>query len=238
MSFSKFQGLGKRKRERRKGKSLKSGRKVVKKGRKVDKINTRKPFNPVAKKKRKRVRELSPVPGPSNENRVPSPIDSDEEEEEEAPALPLEFSTPEYEVKFAGNRNIGLTEKLRVSFDLGTIQERIYSISFKQALINKKIVDIMGQIELAIRALLDRLRNHFGETDLVRICVIAPQFHIPHKLDLQPLGELNVKQIVDLLDNLLQSDEEILLTQGFQIHIGVARNPLGLVNKAEVITIF
>ena len=80
---------------------------------------------------------------------------------------------------------------------------------------------------------MDRLRNHFGETDLVRICVIAPQFHIPHKLDLQPLGELNVKQIVDLLDNLLQSDEEILLTQGFQIHIGVARNPLGAGKKSR-----
>ena len=92
---------------------------------------------------------------------------------------------------------------------------------------NNKLADIMGDIERALSAIIERLRRHFGEKDLVRVCILSPLFHIPHKLDLQPLEDLEMNQIVGLLDNILQSDENIRLTEGFQIHIGVARNPVG-----------
>ena len=227
---SSFKGLGRKKKRVTKGKSLKKGHTGFKGTPKGDEEKTRASHAP-GPSSRADENPGSPAPGPSRENdreddrspiRSPigSPIRDDEDDE-------LEFSTPEYEVSFAGSRNIGLTEKLRVSFDKGTVQERIYSLVFKRPLINNKLVDIMGDIEGAVNAVIRRLRSRFGERDLVRVTILSPLFHIPQKLDLLPLGDLETKHVVGLLDNLLQSDENILLTDGFQIHIGIARNPLG-----------
>jgi hypothetical protein len=152
---------------------------------------------------------------------------SDDVTDSEDEIDPLVFENEDFKVWYGGNRNVGLTHQLKVSFDRGTIEESIYKLAFKPHFLHLKLVDIIANIEDALQQLLTRLHSNYGEADLVRICILSPNFHVPHSLQLQALSKLTVKQIVDLLDNVLQSDEELTLLEGFEIHVGVARNPLG-----------
>jgi hypothetical protein len=140
---------------------------------------------------------------------------------------PLVFSTDEFYVWHGGNRNIGLTHQLKKSFARGTIQESIYKLAFKPEFLNERFIDILSNIENALDQMIERLNTNYGGSDIVRICILSPNFYVPQSLALQPLSQLTVKQIMDLLDNVLQSDEDLSLLEGFEIHIGIASNPLG-----------
>lgn len=137
------------------------------------------------------------------------------------------FEGGDFSVAFGGNRQVGLTETLRASFEAGTVTESIYKVVFKHHLLDMKLLDIMQAIEDAITAVINRLHQCYNPTDLVRVCIVAPNFHVPHSLELQPIRELTLNQILELLENILQSDEDLPLTDGFEIHVAVARNPLG-----------
>ena len=130
-------------------------------------------------------------------------------------------------VHFGGFRNIKIKRTLKSSFNGGTVSEAIYKISFKAHLLNRPLVSIMGAIESAISTIIDRLNANYNPQDLVSVFIMAPNLHTPHTLGLQPLAELSLKGVLELIENILQSDESLELVDGFEFHVAVAKNPIG-----------
>ena len=183
--------------------------------------------SPIAGTSSNTIQTLTLLPGTSDDDSDVIDEDVNDNIVNDIPDHMIKHNSKDFKLEFYNTRNIGLKENLRISFDSGTVQERIYSLKFKNHLINKKIIDIVGEIEKAVKTVIDKLKEHFRDVDLIRITVLGPLFHIPHNLELQPLGEVTESQIIELLENILQSDEDIKLTEGFEIHVGIARNPLG-----------
>ena len=140
---------------------------------------------------------------------------------------PMEVTSQNYKLAFWRTRNVGVTQTLRVSFERGTVEETIYRLTFDERFLGQRLVDMMENIEEAFSSILNRLRQNYGSRDLVRVCVLSPSFHIPQILSLRPLGELLVKDVLDLIEKVTQSEGDLLLEEGFQIHIAAARNPAG-----------
>ena len=151
---------------------------------------------------------------------------------------PMEMTAQNYKLTFWRTRNVGVTQTLRVSFERGTVEETIYRLTFNERFLGQRLVDIMENIEEAFSSIVNRLRQNYGSRDLVRVCVLSPSFHIPQILSLRPLGELLVSDVLDLLEKVTQSEGDLLLEDGFQIHIAAARNPAGDGKRSRGYNIF
>ena len=176
------------------------------------------------KGKAKEVKTQPPPPPPP-----PPPQDMDEEEDaedenEQDYENHMIFDGPGFSVNF-----LHYLEVVRIDdreFDRGAVRESVYHVHLNAALVDVHLRDIIGELGGVVEQIIERLNECYSPTDLVRFYIENPAFYSPHSLGLMPLHQFNVFKVMELLENVLQSDEYIYLDKPIEIHVGVIRNPL------------
>ena len=135
------------------------------------------------------------------------------------------FDGPDYSVNF--HRHIDVKNIRDLEFDGGAARETVYRVHLDANWSGVNLRDIMGGLEGVIEDILERLRESYNPFDLVRFFIQNEAFYSPHTLGLMPLHQINIFRILELLETLLQSDDELYLDEALEIHVGVIRNPLG-----------
>ena len=135
------------------------------------------------------------------------------------------FDGDDYSVNF--HRHINVENIRDLEFDGGAVRETVYRVHFNANWAGVNLVDIMGGLEGVIDDIVTRLNESYNPHDLVRFFIQNEAFYSPHTLGLMPLHQLNIFKVLELLETLLQSDDELYLDEPLEIHIGVIRNPLG-----------
>jgi len=113
-----------------------------------------------------------------------------------------------------------------VEFAGGMVRETVYRVHLNANWAGVNLRDILGGIEAVLTGIIERLNESYNGQDLVRLFIQNEAFYTPHSLGMIPLHQLNVFKVLELLENLLQSDEELYLDEPLEIHVGVIRNPL------------
>ena len=135
------------------------------------------------------------------------------------------YSGVDYSVNF--HRYINVREVGRLDFAGGAARETVYRVHFDFNWSGVLLRDIIGGLENVLQGILERLRDNYNPQDLVRFFFQNDAFYSPHSLGLIPLHQINIFQLMDMLQNLVQSDSTLFIDKPLEIHIGVIRNPLG-----------
>ena len=151
-------------------------------------------------------------------------LNDDEEEEEEDIEPHMIFDGPDYAVNF--HRHIDIRNVRDIEFDGGAARETVYSVHFNVNWAGVTLKDIMGDLERVLERIIMRLTESYSGQDLVRFFIQNEAFYSPHTTGLIPLHQLSIFKIIELMESLLQSDEDLYLDEPLEIHVGVIRNPL------------
>jgi hypothetical protein len=138
------------------------------------------------------------------------------------------YDGDDYSVNFYKELPIKLQTVQNLAFDGGVVRETIYRMHLNEESWARTTLDsIRLRLGTALELLIERLNECYQSADLVRFCFMNSKFHTPQSVGLMPLHQVNVFNLMDLIENVLQSDEELYLDEPLEIHVGIIRNPLG-----------
>jgi len=148
-----------------------------------------------------------------------------EEEEDRGYEENMLFDGGDYNVDF--HRFINVRRQGGLVFAGGVARETVYRVRFNADWAGVSLREIVGGLERVFESIIYRLNQSYNDHDLVRFFIQNDSFYTPHSLGLMPLHQVNVLSLLALIENLLQSDEDLFLDRPLEIHVGVIRNPLG-----------
>ena len=92
---------------------------------------------------------------------------------------------------------------------------------------NAKLKDIHDELHDLFDRALDEIKSNMEGSDLGRVIVRHPDLQNPIVVPLQPLEELDASKIMETVENVLTSNEELTMSAGFDIDIGTIELPKG-----------
>ena len=138
------------------------------------------------------------------------------------------FEGEDFNVNF--RRNIPINARHR-DFQDGAVREIVYNVNFDQSWNNVALGEVIGDLLNVFQAIIDKLKECYNPSDLVRFYISNRAFNAPRNLGLMPLKDMNVGQVEMYLRTILQSDENIFLDETLEIQVAVVRNPQGTGKK-------
>ena len=157
----------------------------------------------------------------------PVVIDSDDDDDSRLSSDETEFDGDNFSLRLHGREIIDVSRVLNLQFGDGLVQEVIYRVQLNDEFSNSRFIDIMGSLHVVFTSILERLNQRYRPTDIARVFINNEKFHVPLSTGLMALRDMTVSKIMDMLEAVLQSDEDLFIEQGIEIHVAVARNPLG-----------
>ena len=148
--------------------------------------------------------------------------------------LPSESSTTQYTQGF-GKRKISdlytveeterkkynLREKKRRVFKNRIAEEIIYDVSLNPQFDNEKLKDIMPQLKSIFQSMLKEVKpKTLKNTDLVRLYLSHPELHVPITVPPRQWSEISAEDLLQKLESVLTSKENLKVDEGFELHIG------------------
>ena len=109
----------------------------------------------------------------------------------------------------------------------GVIKELSYRVDFNGNLDSRPLKDSRAELGDMFSEFLQRRMGNFQEGDLARLYVIQPQVS---KLIIdtpQPIDEMNPELIMEAVESVLQNGENLEVTKGYKVQLGVARMECG-----------
>ena len=98
----------------------------------------------------------------------------------------------------------------------------------------RPLADLRGELADMFDDLLQRGFEDFEEGDVGRIYVNHPALQKPVVVPPRPLNEMNHDVIMEAVENVLQSEENLDVTDGFDVQLGVARIERGGTNGRPI----
>ena len=74
---------------------------------------------------------------------------------------------------------------------------------------------------------LDEAKKNYADNDLGRVVIHHPSLNDAIVVPLQPLHQLNKDAVLQTIENVLQSHEDLSISDGFDINIGIINVPKG-----------
>ena len=105
--------------------------------------------------------------------------------------------------------------------------ESTYEIKFKDNLNATKLVDMYDTLRQIFNRVIDHAAGHLPREDLGRVVIFHEGLHDPIVAPLQPLGTLDADAVLLYIQNMLNSNQELLLNGSFQIPLGTIEFPKG-----------
>ena len=137
------------------------------------------------------------------------------------------FEGEDFSVNFHRNIPVKVQPIHEVQFAGGLVTETVYRVHLNENWSDTALENVMRDLSLMLEHIILRVRENYQPTDLVRFFIDNNKFHCPQTLSLMPLYKLNVLHIMDLLQHIVQSDEELFLDEPLEIQLGVIKNPMG-----------
>ena len=136
------------------------------------------------------------------------------------------FSGEGYNVNFYGN--LRLQYRRGQVFGDGVAREEVYGVHFNNAnWANVRLTDVLDDFFELLNAIVERLTRSYEGHDLVRIYISNRAFNVPVTAGLIPLRDFDVASILQRLEEILQSETDLVLEEGLEMHIAVIRLPRG-----------
>ena len=120
----------------------------------------------------------------------------------------------------------------------GVIKEVSYQVNFREEFHGKALKDLQGELYKVFDDVVDRGKGNAQEGDMGRLYINHPQLQKSIIIPPQPTEEINSDAIMEAIENMLQSEEGLAVTDGFEVQLGVARMERGgyaqtVINAAE-----
>ena len=106
----------------------------------------------------------------------------------------------------------------------GVVKEVSYQVKFDDTHQGKEIKDLKVELHQAFKDLLEQGMQDFAKEEAVgRVHINHPDLHKPIIVPPQPLEKLNPEAVMDAVQNVLQSKENLNVAEGFEVNLGVAK---------------
>ena len=106
----------------------------------------------------------------------------------------------------------------------GIVKEVSYQVKFDDTHQGKEIKDLKVELHQAFKDLLEQGMQDFAKEEAVgRVHINHPDLHKPIIVPPQPLEKLNPEAVMDAVQNVLQSKENLNVAEGFEVNLGVAK---------------
>ena len=108
------------------------------------------------------------------------------------------------------------------------VEERIFRVKFRPEYAGRRLMDLHQQLYQMFGAVLDRIRGLYDPADRVRMYIDANNLRKYIVIHLRPLRTWTVESIMQRIDKILQSDENIPLDRSFFVSVGIQQYGDGL----------
>ena len=105
----------------------------------------------------------------------------------------------------------------------GVVRENSYQVHFNEDWQGKPLVDLRDELSKMFNDLLERGAKDYEAGDQARVYIEHPALQKPIVVPPQPLEELDAEMIMEVVENALQSEENLDVSEGFEVHLGIAR---------------
>ena len=119
----------------------------------------------------------------------------------------------------------------------GVIKEQSFGVSFNEVWQGKPLGDLKAELADMFGDLLQIGFEDFEEGDIGRVYINHPALEKPAVIPPRPLNEINPEIIMDAVENVLQSEENLNVMEGFDVQLGVARIERGGTNGNPIINV-
>ena len=92
---------------------------------------------------------------------------------------------------------------------------------------NKRLKDIHHDLDTMFEDVLDEAKKTYADNDLGRVVIHHPSLNDAIVVPLQPIHQLNKDAVLQTIENVLQSHEDLSISDGFDINIGIINVPKG-----------
>ena len=114
--------------------------------------------------------------------------------------------------------------------------EEVFEVCFKREFLGRRLVDMMATVYDMFEDVLNFVKAGRKPQDRGRVYINHPDLHKAVVVHLRPLELLTPKVILERLENVLQSMEELKLDEAFQIKFGIVEMPAGGGGKRTKVT--
>ena len=113
-------------------------------------------------------------------------------------------------------------------FGDGVAREEVYGVHFNNVnWANVRLMDVLDDFFELLNAIVESWTQFYEGHDLVRIYISNRAFNVPVTAGLIPLRDFDVASILQRLEEILQSETDLVLEEGLEMHIAVIRLPRG-----------
>lgn len=147
--------------------------------------------------------------------------DSDDEKDNDDPPFHISQDSP---------KAYSIDERESRSFK-NIIRETTFRARFNQEKQTEKIKDFLPEIRNMFEEMLERAVNDFNGQDLGRVYITHPDLRKPIVVPPRTLEHLTAEAIMEAIENVLQSEEDLSVSSEMEIQIGVASLQRGAARK-------
>ena len=113
------------------------------------------------------------------------------------------------------------------SFKGDVISERTYTVTFTSGWTAKPASGMLHVLHDILNEVLEAARREYAPVDLVRLFLTHPTLHKAIVIPPRPLGDLTAEAILDRIEQVIQSNEDLALDTDFIIQLGVVKMRTG-----------
>ena len=114
------------------------------------------------------------------------------------------------------------------------VKETTYQVTFNPDLHHHPIQDLRVELYNMFEELIDRGTADYGNRDMACIFINHPNLDQPIVVPPQPQEDMRPEDIMQVIENAIQSGKVLDICEGFQVSLGVARIERGGVNGVPI----
>ncbi len=103
------------------------------------------------------------------------------------------------------------------------IKERTYRVTFTPDFIPGPVTSLLHILHSVFDKVLETAKREYSDGDMTRLFVTHPALHQAIIIPPRPLGDITTAVILEKIQSVLQSAQDLPLDTGFSIQLGVAR---------------
>ncbi|KAJ8315885.1 hypothetical protein KUTeg_006561 [Tegillarca granosa] len=145
-------------------------------------------------------------------------LSDDESDSEETNQIGFGSTSLPYEIRKVNERTFK-----------NSVIDRHYKVKFHpdEALENQKLSNLQNELGNMFEEVLNDARDGLQGSDLMRVIINHPNLNNPVYVPLQKVNELDSDKIMEYLENVLTSHENLEMNQDFSLDIGTMQLPSG-----------
>ena len=155
----------------------------------------------------------------------------------ERPTIPIEEEDRSYQLAPLEVKHYDLELRKERTLKKNMAREVIYEVKFDDEWQNQRIVDIRDNLRGMFEDVIGRAREGLNDNDLGRIYINQGNLWQPIVIPPRPLNELDAEVVMQEIEKVLQSEEDIAFDDSMEIHVGMINIPrvAGRPNTVKVI---